>query len=40
MIIDIGWSKILFSTIHIPAYDLEVKVTELETSIKVLRQSF
>ena len=34
------WSKILLSTIHTPAYDLEVKVTDLEISVKVLRQSF
>ena len=32
------WSKILFATIPIPAYDLEVKVTEIY--VKVLRQSF
>ena len=24
------WSKILLSAIHIPAYDVEVKVTDLE----------
>ena len=24
------WSKILFSTIFAPAYDLEVKVTDIE----------
>ena len=30
------WSKILFSTIHTPAHDLEVKVTGL----KILCQSF
>ena len=24
------WSKILFSTIHTPAYDLAVKFTDLE----------
>ena len=32
------WSKILFSTIPIPAYDLEVKVTDLEICVEVLRQ--
>ena len=34
------WSKILFGTIPIPAFDLEVKVTDLKIYIKVLRQSF
>ena len=34
------WSKILFATIPAPAYDLEVKVTDLEIYVKVLRQSF
>ena len=34
------WSKILCGTIHTPAYDLEVKVTDLEIYIKVLLQSF
>ena len=27
------WSKILLSTIHIPAYDLEVKVTNLKLNV-------
>ena len=35
-----NWSKILFGTIPTPAYDLEVKVTDLEIYVKVLRQSF
>ena len=35
------WSKILFSTIPTPAYDLEVKVMDLEEIyVKVFRQSF
>ena len=34
------WSEILFSTIHTPAYNLEVKVRDLENYIKVLSQSF
>ena len=34
------WSKILFGTIPTPAYDLEVKVTDFEIYVKVLRQSF
>ena len=34
------WSKILFSTIPTPAYDLEGKVTDLEFYVKVLHQSF
>ena len=34
------WSKILLGTIPTPAYDLEVKVTDLEIDVKVLRQSF
>ena len=34
------WSKVLFGTIPAPAYDLEVKVTDLEIYVKVLRQSF
>ena len=29
----------LFGTIPTPAYDLEVKVTDLEINVKVLRQS-
>ena len=33
------WSKI-FSTIKIPAYDLEVKVMDLEIYVKVLRLCF
>ena len=33
------WSKILFGTIPTPAYDLEVKVTDLEIYVKVLHQS-
>ena len=34
------WSKILFGTIHISAYELEVKVTDVEIYVKVLHQSF
>ena len=34
------WSKILFGPIPTPAYDLEVKVTDLEIYVKVLQQSF
>ena len=34
------WFKILFCTIPTPAYDLEVKVTDLEIHVKVLRQNF
>ena len=35
------WSKIFLGTIHIPAHDLEVKVTDLEKFyVKVLCQSF
>ena len=34
------WSKILFGTSPTPAYDTEVKVTDLEIYVKVLRQSF
>ena len=34
------WSKFLFGTISVPAYELEVKVTDLEIYVKVLRQSF
>ena len=34
------WSKILFDTIPTPAYDLEVKVTELKIYVKVLCLSF
>ena len=34
------WSKILFSTIPIPAYDIEIKVMDLEIHVKVLCQSF
>ena len=39
------WSKILFGTTPFPAYPhpclwLEVKVTDLEIYVKVLRQSF
>ena len=34
------WSKILFNTVPNPAYDLEVKVTDLEIYVKVFRQSF
>ena len=40
MIIDIGWSKILFSTIHTSAYDLEGKVMDMEIYVKMFRQSF
>ena len=34
------WSKILFGTIPTPAYDLEVKVSDLVIYVKVFRQSF
>ena len=34
------WSKILLGTIPNPAYDLQVKVTDLEIHDKVLRLSF
>ena len=34
------WSKTLFSSISTPAYDLEVKVTDLEIYVKVLRQFY
>ena len=34
------WSKISFGTIPTPAYDQEVKVTDLEIYVKVLRLSF
>ena len=34
------WSKILFGVIPTPAYDQEVKVTDLEINVKVLLQSF
>ena len=34
------WFKILFSFIPTVAYDLEVKVTDLEIYVKVLHQSF
>ena len=34
------WSKILFGFIPTSAYDLEVKVTDLEIYVKVLHQSF
>ena len=34
------WSKILFSTFRTLAYDLKVKVMDLEIYVKVLRQSF
>ena len=34
------WSKILFSTIPTTAYDLEVKVMDLEIYVRVLHQSF
>ena len=34
------WSKILLNSIHIPAHDLEVKITDLEIYVKVLHQSF
>ena len=30
------WSKILFGTTPTPAYDLKVKVMDLEISVKVL----
>ena len=35
-----NWSKILFGTIPTTAYDLEVKITDLEIYSKVLHQSF
>ena len=31
------WSKILFGTTPTPAYDLNVKVTDLEICVKILR---
>ena len=34
------WSKILFGIIPTQAYDLEVKVTDLEIYVKVLHLSF
>ena len=34
------WSKILFTFIPTPAYDQEVKVTDLEIYVEVLHQSF
>ena len=34
------WSKILFSKIPTPAYDLEVKVTDFEIYVQVLHLSF
>ena len=34
------WSKILFGTSRTPVYDLEVKVTDIEIYVKILRQSF
>ena len=34
------WAKILFGTIPTPAYDIEVKITDLEIYVKVLHQSF
>ena len=34
------WSKILLRTSLTPAYDLEVKVTDFEIYVKVLRQRF
>ena len=34
------WSKIFLGAIHIPAYDLEVKVRDLEIYVKVLCQNF
>ena len=34
------WSKIQLRTIHTPAHDKEVKVTDLEIYVKVLHQSF
>ena len=34
------WPKVLFGTIPTPAYDLEVKVTNLEIYVKVWRQIF
>ena len=34
------WSKILFRKIPAPAYDLAVKVTDLEIYVKVLRHFF
>ena len=34
------WSKILFGTIHTHPYNLDIKVTDLEIYVKVLRQFF
>ena len=34
------WSKTLFGIIPIPAYDLEVKVMDIEIYVKVLLQVF
>ena len=34
------WSKILFSTIPTPAYDLEIKVKDLEIYVKVCVKVF
>ena len=34
------WCKILFGTTPTPAYDLAVKVTDLEIYVEVLRQNF
>ena len=34
------WSKILFGNILTSAYNLEVKVTDLEIYVKVLHQTF
>ena len=39
MIIHIG-PKSYFCTIPTPAYDLDVKVTDLEIYVKILHQSF
>ena len=34
------WSKILYGIISTPAYDLEVKITDLDIYVKILQQSF
>ena len=34
------WPKILIGTIPTPAYDLEVKILDLDIYVKVLYQSF